>query len=166
MELFKPEFGLAFWMFIAFLCLFLILAKWAWPFIIKSMEERADLIDKGVAYAQEAKSHLDNAKAEADKVLAEAHVKQNEILRDAERMRNKLIDDAKGEAAVEAKKVTDAAQISLEQARKEAEKQLRTEVGDLALQIAEKVIRCNIANEEAQRALVDQYLKEVETNNN
>ena len=49
MELFKPEFGLAFWMFIAFLCLFLILAKWAWPFIIKSMEERADLIDKGVA---------------------------------------------------------------------------------------------------------------------
>ena len=43
MELFKPEFGLAFWMFIAFLCLFLILAKWAWPFIIKSMEERADL---------------------------------------------------------------------------------------------------------------------------
>ncbi len=52
MELFKPEFGLAFWMFIAFLCLFGILAKWAWPFIIKSMEERADLIDKGVAYAR------------------------------------------------------------------------------------------------------------------
>ena len=65
-----------------------------------------------------------------------------------------------------AKKVTDAAHISLEQARKEAEKQLRTEVGDLALQIAEKVIRRNIANDEAQRALVDQYLKEVETNNN
>ena len=166
MELFTPEFGLVFWMFVAFACLYFILAKWAWPFIIKSMEERADLIDKGVAYAQEAKSHLDNAKAEADKVLAEAHVKQNEILRDAERMRNKLIDDAKGEAAVEAKKVTDAAQISLEQARKEAEKQLRTEVGDLALQIAEKVIRRNIANDEAQRALVDQYLKEVETNNN
>ena len=55
MELFKPEFGLVFWMFLAFACLYFILAKYAWPFIIKSMEERADLIDKGVAYAQEAK---------------------------------------------------------------------------------------------------------------
>ncbi len=165
MELFTPEFGLVFWMFVAFLCLYFILAKWAWPFIIKSMEERADMIDKGVAYAQEAKMHLDNDKTEADKLIAEARNKQNEMLRDAERMRNQLIDDAKGEAAVEAKKVTEAAQISLEQARKEAEKQLRTEVGDLALQIAEKVIRKNIASDDAQRKLVDQYLSEIEAKN-
>ena len=165
MELFTPEFGLVFWMFVAFLCLYFILAKWAWPFIIKSMEERADMIDKGVAYAQEAKAHLDNAKSEADKLIVEARNKQNELLRDAERMRNQLIDDAKGEAAVEAKKVTEAAQISLEQARKEAEKQLRAEVGDLALQIAEKVIRRNIASDDAQRALVDQYLNEIEAKN-
>ena len=109
--------------------------------------------------------HLDNAKTEADKLIAEARNKQNELLRDAERMRNQLIDDAKGEAAVEAKKVTEAAQISLEQARKEAEKQLRTEVGDLALQIAEKVIRKNIASDDAQRKLVDQYLSEIEAKN-
>ena len=165
MELFTPEFGLIFWMFVAFGCLYYVLAKWAWPFIIKSMEERADLIDKGVAYAQEAKSQLDNAKVEADKLLAEARGKQTEILRDAERMRNQLIDDAKEAAAVEAKKVAEASQISLEQARKEAEEQLRSEVGDLALQIAEKVIRRNIANDDAQRALVDQYLSEVETKN-
>ena len=165
MELFTPEFGLVFWMFLAFLCLYFILAKWAWPFIIKSMEERADLIDKGVAYAQEAKSHLDNAKAEADKLIDEAHNKQNEMLREAEKMRNQLIENARGEAAVEAKKVTEAAQVSIEQARKESEKQLRLEVGDLALQIAEKVIRRNMASDDAQRALVDQYLSEVETNN-
>ncbi|MBR5036253.1 MAG: F0F1 ATP synthase subunit B [Prevotella sp.] len=165
MELFTPEFGLVFWMFVAFLCLYFILAKWAWPFIIKSMEERADMIDKGVAYAQEAKAQLDNAKSEADNLIAEARNKQNEMLRDAERMRNQLIDDAKGEAAVEAKKVTEAAQVSLEQARKEAEKQLRTEVGDLALQIAEKVIRRNIASDDAQRKLVDQYLSEIEAKN-
>ena len=165
MELFTPEFGLVFWMFVAFGCLYFILAKWAWPFIIKSMEERADLIDKGVAYAQEAKSHLDNAKAEADKLLAEARNEQAEILREASKMRNELIEKARGEAADEAKKVSQAAQVSLEQSRKEAEKQLRAEVGDLALQIAEKVIRRNIASDDAQRALVDQYLNEVETNN-
>ena len=165
MELFTPEFGLVFWMFLAFVCLYFILAKWAWPFIIKSMEERADLIDKGVAYAQEAKSHLDNAKAEADKLLAEARNEQAEILREASKMRNELIEKARSDAADEAKKVGEAAQVSLEQSRKEAEKQLRAEVGDLALQIAEKVIRRNIASDDAQRALVDQYLSEVETNN-
>ena len=165
MELFTPEFGLVFWMFVAFGCLYFILAKWAWPFIIKSMEERADLIDKGVAYAQDAKAHLDNVKAEADQLLAAARNEQADILREAAKMRNELIEKARGDAAVEAKKVAEAAQVSLEQSRKEAEKQLRAQVGDLALQIAEKVIRRNIANDDAQRALVDQYLSEVETKN-
>ena len=165
MELFTPEFGLVFWMFLAFLCLYFILAKFAWPFIIKSMEERADKIDKGVAYYQEAEARLKNAQAEADKLIAQAHNEQADILREAAKMRNELIENARGEAADEAKKVTEAAQVSLEQARKEAEKQLRTEVGDLALQIAEKVIRRNIANDDAQRALVEQYLSEVETKN-
>ena len=165
MELFTPEFGLVFWMFVAFLCLYCILAKWAWPFIIKSMEERADKIDKGVAYYQEAEARLNNAKAEADKLLAEARSEQADILREAAKMRNDLIEKARGDASIEAKKVAEAAQVSIEQARKESEKQLRLEVGELALQIAEKVIRRNIANDDAQKALVDQYLSEVETKN-
>ena len=165
MELFTPEFGLVFWMFIAFACLYFILAKYAWPFIIKSMEERANLIDKGVAYAQEAKSKLDNAKAEADNLIAEARQQQADILREASKLRNQIIEDAKGEAAVEAKKVSQAAQLSIEQARKESEKQLKMEMGEIALQIAEKVIRKNVSSETAQRELVDKYLSEVETKN-
>lgn len=165
MELFTPEFGLVFWMFIAFACLYFILSKYAWPFIIKSMEERADLIDKGVAYAQEAKAQLDNAKVEADKVIAEAHQQQAEILREASKLKNQIIEDAKGEAAIEANKVSQAAQLSIEQARKESEKRLRQEVGEIALQIAEKVLRKNVSNDSAQRELVDQYLSEIETNN-
>ena len=149
----------------AFLCLYFILAKYAWPFIIKSMEDRANLIDKGVAYAQEAKSKLDNAKAEADKVLADARLQQADILRDAAKMRNQIIEDARGEAAIEAKKVSQAAQVSIEQARKETEKQLRQEIGEIALQIAEKVIRREVATDKAQQELVEQYLSEVETKN-
>ena len=165
MELFKPEYGLVFWMFLAFACLYFILAKWAWPFIIKSMEERADLIDKGVAYAQEAKAHLDNAKAEANQVIAEARKKQADILRDAAKMKSTLIEEAKAAAAEEAKKVTEAAQVAIDQARKESEKQLRREVSAFALQIAEQVVRQNMANDNAQRALVEKLLNEVETKN-
>ena len=165
MELFKPEYGLVFWMFLAFACLYFILAKWAWPFIIKSMEERADLIDKGVAYAQEAKAHLDNAKAEANQVIAEARKQQADILRDAAKMKSTLIEEAKAAAAEEAKKVTEAAQVAIDQARKESEKQLRREVSAFALQIAEQVVRQNTANDNAQRALVEKLLNEVETKN-
>ncbi len=165
MELFTPEFGLVFWMFVAFLCLYFILAKFAWPFIIKSMEERADLIDKGVAYAQEAKRQLDNAKDEASKLIAEAHAQQADILREASKIKNQIVEDARTEAAADAKKVSEAAMVSIEQARKESEKQLRQEVGEIALQIAEKVIRREVANDQAQQQLVEQYLSEVKTNN-
>ncbi len=165
MELFTPEFGLVFWMFVAFLCLYLILAKYAWPYIIKTMEERADKIDKGVAVAQEAEAKLASANAERDRILAEARARQAEILREATKMRNQMIDDARGEASAEAKKVAQAAQLSIEQSRKESEKQLRQEAGMLALEIAEKVIRHNISSDAAQKELVDKYLNEVQASN-
>ena len=118
-----------------------------------------------MAYAQEAKAHLDNAKAEANQVIAEARKQQADILRDAAKMKSTLIEEAKAAAAEEAKKVTEAAQVAIDQARKESEKQLRREVSAFALQIAEQVVRQNMANDNAQRALVEKLLNEVETKN-
>lgn len=165
MELFTPEFGLVFWMFVAFALLFFILAKFAWPFIVKSLEERAEMIDKGVLYAQNAKEQLDNAKAEAEKYVAEAQMKQAEILRDAAKMKSQIIEDAKSAASVEAEKVMDAAKLAIEQARKESELQFRNEVSAFALEIAEKMVRKDMANDKAQTELVDKLLNEVETKN-
>lgn len=165
MELFTPEFGLVFWMFVAFALLFFILAKFAWPFIVNSLEERAEMIDKGVLYAQNAKEQLDNAKAEAEKYVAEAQMKQAEILRDAAKMKSQIIEDAKAAASVEAKKVMDAAKLAIEQARKESELQFRNEVSAFALDIAEKMVRKNMADDKAQTELVDKLLNEVETKN-
>ena len=165
MELFTPEFGLVFWMFVVFAILFIILAKYAWPFIIKSLEERADMIDKGVVYAQNAKELLDNAKAEAGKYIAEAQKKQADILRDAAKIKSQIIEEAKTAASDEAKKVMDAAKLAIEQARKESELQFRNEVSRFALSIAEKMLKKNMANDKAQAELVDKLLKEVENKN-
>lgn len=76
MELFTPDFGLIFWMFVAFGVLFLILWKFAWPAIIKGVDSRAELIDKGVEYAQAAKEQLDNARQEAESYLNDARRQQ------------------------------------------------------------------------------------------
>lgn len=165
MQLFTPEFGLAFWMFVAFLGLYFILAKYGWPAIIKMMEDRADLIDKGVSLSREAQAQLDGAKAERDKLIAEARVEQAEILRDAAKMRNQIVEDAKAQATVEAQKVAEQAQLRIEQTRKEYEHQMRLEVTEVALQIAEKVLRQRMENDQAQQALVEKYLAEAENKN-
>ena len=164
MELFTPDFGLVFWMFIAFVILFVVLAIWGWPVILKNMDQRADTIDKGVEYAREAKSQLDNARAEAQKYMEEAQVKQAEMLRDAAKMKTQIIEDAKKEASEEAKKVMEAARVSIEQQRKEAELQFRNEVSKFSLEIAEKMVRGQLSDDKSQAALVDKMLNEIESN--
>ena len=162
MELFTPEFGLVFWMFVAFAVLFLVLAKWGWPAIMKSVESRADLIDKGVEYAQNAKEQLDHAREEAEKYIDEARKQQAEMLRDADRMKTQIIEEARNEAQKEAKKQMDAAKVAIEQSRKEAELRFRDEVSSFALEIASKVVRKQMADEKAQSQLVNSLLDEIE----
>ena len=165
MELFTPEFGLVFWMFVAFAILFVVLAKWGWPAIMKSVDDRADLIDKGVEYAQSAKEQLDNARQEAQKYIDEARKQQAEIRREADRMKTEIIEEARSAASKEAQKVMDAAKVSIEQERKEARQQFRDEVSSFALDIATKVVRGQMADTKAQTKLVDSLLDEMETNN-
>ena len=166
MELFTPDFGLVFWMFIAFLVLFLILAKWGWPMIIKTMNSRADRIDQGVEYARQAKEQLDSARTDAQKVIDDARKQQADILREAEKMKTQIIDEARTAASNEAKKVMAAAKVSIDQSRKEAERQLRQEVGKFSVAIAEKLVRQQMAADKQQQALADKLLDEMEKNKN
>lgn len=165
MELFTPDFGLIFWMFVGFAILFLILWKFAWPVIIKTVDDRADLIDKGVEYAQNAKIHLDNAQKESEKMLSETRAQQADMLRDADKMKNQIIEEARSAAQKEAQKVMDAARVSIQQQQKEAEKQFRDQVSNFALDIAQKVVKKEMADPAAQSQLVNSYLDEIEKNN-
>lgn len=165
MELFKVDFGLTIWMFVAFAILFFILWKFAWPAILKGMENRADLIDKGVEYAQNAKQQLDNAQVEAQKYMAEARHQQADMLAETNKMKTQIIEEARNEAKKEAQKVMDAAKLSIEQNRKEAEKSLRDQVSRYALEIADQVTRTQLKNDRSQQQLVDNLLDELETKN-
>ncbi|MDE6257683.1 MAG: F0F1 ATP synthase subunit B [Muribaculaceae bacterium] len=164
MELFTPDTGLVFWMFVAFILLFLVLAKWGWPVILKNMETRANTIDQGVEDARKAKEQLDNARNEAKKYVEEAQAKQAEMLRDAAKMKSEIIEQAKQEAADAARREMDAAKLSIEQARKEAELQFRNEVGKFSIEIAEKMVRNQMQSDAAQKQLVDKLLDEIEKN--
>lgn len=165
MELFTPDFGLVFWMFVALVFLLLVLGKWGWPVIVKGIEKRADLIDKGVEYAKNAKEQLDHAREESEKYLAEARRQQAEMLREADKMKASIIEEARSEAQKEARKVMDAAKVSIEQERRQTEMQLRDQVSALALDIASKVVREQMQSEKAQQKLVNTLLDEMEKQN-
>ena len=115
-------------------------------------------------YARDAKLQLDNARADAQKYIAEAQKQQAEMLRDAAKMKTQIIDEARAQAAEEAKKVMDAAKVSIEQSRKEAELQFRNEVSRFSLDIAEKMVRQQMQSSKAQQELVDKLLDEIEKN--
>ena len=162
MSLFTPEFGLAFWMLVVFLLLFGILAKFAWPSIMRSMDEWAAYIDKGVEYARDAEAEREKAKADVQALLAEARQQQMEVLQQTERLKREIIAKAQETATEEAKRISEAAQVAVEQARREAELQLRRQVASLSLQIAEKVMRKELSSDKAQAEIVEKLLDELE----
>ncbi len=165
MELFTPDFGLIFWMFVAFAVLFLLLWKFAWPSIMKGVDSRAELIDRGVLYAREAKEQLDTAKEQAAKFEAEARSRQADILREADRMKSQIIEEARAEAAREAKKEMDAAKVAIEQAHKEARESFREQVSAVALDIAQQVVGQQLSDAKTQAKLVDSILDNIEQAN-
>ena len=162
MELFTPDFGLVFWMFIAFGILFLALWKYAWPVILRSVDSRADLIDKGVEYAQDAKAQLDNALAEAESYINDARRQQADILREADKMKTQIIEQARSAAQVEAQKVMDNAKLQIAQQQKEAQQQFRNQVSSFALDIAGKIVKNQMQNDAAQKQLVDNLLDQID----
>lgn len=165
MELFTPDYGLVIWMFVAFAILFLILWKKGWPAIMGMIDKRADLIDKGVEYAQQAKDQLDKAQLSADQLIADARHRQADILREADHMKDQIVEQARQEARAAAQKEMESARIAIAQERKEAEKQFRNQVSAFALDIASKVTRQQLNDDATQAALVNDLIDEIETKN-
>lgn len=165
MELFTPDYGLVIWMFVAFAILFLILWKKGWPAIMNMIDKRADLIDKGVEYAQQAKEQLDKAQISADQIISDARHRQAEILREADHMKDQIVEQARQEARSAAQKEMESARVAIAQERKEAEKQFRDQVSSFALDIASKVTRTHLDNNQAQATLVNDLIDEIETKN-
>lgn len=162
MALFQPEIGLIFWMLVVFLLILGILAKYAWPVIIRSIDQRAAFISNGVEYAREAKKQLEEAKEQVQQMMAETHKRQLDALQETERMRKEMIEEAKKEAREEAQKMMDEAKASIGQAKREAEQQLRKQISTLALEIAGKVLRQDLSTDARQMELISKMLDKEE----
>ncbi|GBU07939.1 ATP synthase subunit b [Bacteroidales bacterium] len=164
MELFSPEIGLILWMAIPFLIVFFILAKFAWPVIIKGVEDRGKFIDQGIQSAKDANEKLAQVKIEAEQLLADTRKQQLVLLDQASLMRDNLIKTAQEQAILASAKIMEENKEALERERKAALASIRHEVAELSLQIAEQVLRKNLENKSVQLQLINQMLDESKTN--
>ena len=153
-----PDFGLLFWMLIAFLVLIGILAKFGFPVIIHMVEERKKFIDESLQSAREANEKLANIKAESDAILKEAHQQQSQILKDAAATRDKMIREAKDKATAEGNRILDDARQQIVAEREKAMRQNREEVAELSIKIASKVIAKNLQEDGQQAKYIDGLL--------
>ncbi len=156
-----PDLGLLFWMLLAFLTVFFIVAKFGFPVITKMVDERKNYIDESLKKAHEANERLAGIQQECERLLNEARVRQSEILSQAKTTGDSMIREAREKAQAEgAKMLLDAkAQIAAE--KENALRDIKQTVADLSVVIAEKVVRQKLADNEQQQKLIERMLDEV-----
>ncbi|MBR6494424.1 MAG: F0F1 ATP synthase subunit B [Prevotella sp.] len=156
-----PDFGLFFWMLVAFLVVFLLLAKFGFPVITNMVEERKNFIDESLRKAHEAQERLANIEKEGESILQEAREKQAQILREAAETRDAIVEQAQEKARTEGARLLDDAKIAIEQEKKAAIADIRSQVATLSVEIAEKVLKQNLKDEQSQMDLIDRMLDEI-----
>ena len=159
-----PDFGLFFWMFVAFLVVFLLLAKFGFPVITHMVEERKNYIDESLRKAHEAQERLANIEKEGESILQEAREKQALILREAAATRDAIVEQAQTKARSEGVRLLDEAKAAIEQEKKAAIADIRQQVAMLSVEIASKVLRQNLKDDKSQMDLIDRMLDEVSAN--
>ncbi len=164
MDLVTPGFGLVFWTGLTFLFLLLILRKFAWKPILGAVSDREDGIKKALASAEDARKEMQNLQADNERILKEARAEREGMLKEAREIKNKMIDDAKEEAKEEASKIVAQAQASIETEKKAAIAELKSQVANLSIEIAEKVVRDELSNKDKQVKLVESMLGEATLN--
>jgi len=162
--LLKPDLGLLFWMLVSFGIVFFILAKFGFPVIVKMVDERKAFIDKSLEAAKAANERLAGIQEESERILKQTRDEEIRILKEAKEARNKIIGEAKEQAAVEAGKLIAEAKTAIQKEKEMAIRDIRNQIADLSLTIAEKVLRKNLDNPPAQRELVQKLIEEAQKN--
>ena len=156
-----PDLGLLFWMLLAFLVVFGVLAKFGFPVITKMVEERKQFIDDSLRKAHEASERLENIKQEGEAILQEAREKQAQMLKEAAETRDAIVEKAQEKAREEGARLLGEAKAEIEQEKQAAIADIRKQVAVLSVEIAQKVLQKELKGDQAQTDLIDRMLDDV-----
>lgn len=161
---FQPTPGLAIWSLVIFLLFWFIMGKFAFGPIAEALQKRENDIQDSIDQAKKAREEMQNMKSENEKLLALAREERAKILQEAKEIKNAMITEAKDKAKEEASKIVQNAMNDIENQKKAAISEIRNEVGNMALTIAEKVIRKELKGNTEQESYVNTLVKELTLN--
>jgi len=164
MDLLTPELGLFFWTLIAFLSVFLILRKFAWGPILKSLSERETGIAESIATADRLKKEMAQMQNENEKLMAQAREERTQMLKDARIEQERIINKAKEDTKAVADKLMADARQQIEQQKNAAITEVKNQIGNLAVEVAEKVLRKELDGANNQSAYAHQLVQEIKLN--
>lgn len=164
MELLTPEFGLLIWTLLAFVIVFLILKKFAWPAIIKGLKDREKTIADSLATAERVRAEMSQLKSENEELLAKAREERGVMLKEARETKEKIINEAKEQAKVHASKIMAEAQAAIETQKMAALTDVKNQVGKMVIEISEKILRRELSTQDSQETHIKGLVEEVKLN--
>ncbi|MCX6224983.1 MAG: F0F1 ATP synthase subunit B [Bacteroidia bacterium] len=164
MGLVSPDYGTIFWMVLAFSVVFFILRKFAWGPVLKMLKERDQSIEKALQSAIEARERLSRLKSDHEKMLQEAHAERDLLISEARQIREQVISKARDEAVQETTKVFEHARQEIESEKLAAINEIRQQVASLSVDIAEKILKRELADRTQQEKLIKEQLSDLKFN--
>ena len=161
MELVTPSIGLIVWQTLAFLLLVFLLGKFAWKPVLAAIKERERSIDDALEAAKKAKEEMARLTNENEALLKQARAERDVILKEAKQLKDQIVSDAKASAQAEGAKLIEKAKQEIDSQKAAALAEVKNQVAELSLQIAEKVLSKQLEDQKKQEALVSDLLKEV-----
>lgn len=155
-----PDLGLLFWMFLAFVIVFSVLAKFGFPVITKMVEDRKKYIDESLQNARIANEKLSRVKIESEKLIQEAREQQDRILKEAMATQQSIISEAKSKAQVESNKLLENAKKQIQVEKENALREIRAQVADLSVNVAEKILLRKLDKTAEQDQFVERLVDE------
>ncbi len=156
-----PDYGTLFWMLIIFGIVLFILKKFAWKPILSALKDRENSIANALSSADRAREAVKDLKADHEKIIAEARREKDIILKEAKEVKDELLAEAKKQAASEGQKIVEAARQKIETEKTAAISEMKKQIVDLSVLVAEKIIQKELKNKDTQEGMVEDLLKDL-----
>jgi F-type H+-transporting ATPase subunit b len=160
----KPDLGLVIWMTLTFFIVLFVLAKYAWKPILKAVKTREDNIENAISQAAKVQAEMAQLKNDNEALLTKAREERAIMLKEAKDIKDKMINDAKDLAKAEANKIIVDAQAAINHQKMAALTDIKNQVGNLVIEVSEKVLRKELSNKAEQENFIKQLAGEVKLN--
>ncbi len=162
--LINPGIGTFVWMLVSFGILAFILIKWGWPMILKALKKREEAIAASLNEAAKAREEMKSLVAHNEELIRQAKIERDQMLRDARMAGDQIIEEARAKATAEADRIVDAARENINYEKLKAMTDLKNEIANLSIEIAEKLIRAELSDKPKADAVIAREMERMQLN--